>query len=216
MKLFNLTLLLLIVAIKSEKIKVSSSNQATLRLKHEINQCEDGTHDCVSPQICENLVGAHAGYRCSCPSGYVPNTALQKSSPALHHTIIYDPCHDKTAGDACTLCDPADTSCAESTVMKQCDSDGVCQTNTVVLAPSPAPETSACLDIDECIEKTDSCTSSQTCQNTVGSFTCIDDEPEPESTSEYTWTTFMVYLLGGIFLLLLLIWLVLTCLGMSF
>lgn len=214
MKLFNLTLLLLIVAIKSEKIKVSSPNQATLRLKHEINQCEDGTHDCVSPQICENLVGAHAGYRCLCPSGFVANTALQKSTPALHHTI-YDPCHDKTAGDACTLCDPADTSCAESTVMKQCDSDGVCQPNTVVLTPAPAPETSACLDIDECIEKTDSCTSSQTCQNTDGSFTCIDDAPESTSGGS-TWTAFMVYLLGGILTLIFILFLALSLFGVTF
>jgi len=180
-------------------------------LKHDINQCQDGTHDCVSPQVCENLPGAHGGYLCKCPSGFVANTALQKTTPALRHTI-YDPCHDKTEGDYCTLCDPADTTCAETAVSKQCDSDGVCQSNTVVTTPSP--ETSACLDIDECIEKTDTCTSSQTCENTVGSFTCIDDEPE-STTTTMNWTTFMIYLLGGLFLLILLVYIVLSCLGVS-
>ena len=204
MKFFNLTLLLLIASIN----QVTSS--ATNHLKHVIDECLDGTHDCVAPQICQNIGDPqHAGFLCVCPSGFVENPALQ----ALRHTDHYDACHDKVEGDDCTLCDPADLTCVETTVHKHCDAAGVCGAET---APSPAPVSNEiCMDLDECLEETDSCTSSQTCKNTVGSFTCIDD-PEAETASASTWTTFMIYLLGGLFILLVLIWLVLTCLGMSF
>ena len=204
MKFFNLTLLLLIASIN----QVTSS--ATNHLKHVIDECLDGTHDCVAPQICQNIGDPqHAGFLCVCPSGFVENPALQ----ALRHTDHYDACHDKVEGDDCTLCDPADLTCVETTVHKHCDAAGVCSAET---APSPAPVSNEiCMDLDECLEETDSCTSKQTCENTVGSFTCIDD-PEAETASASTWTTFMIYLLGGLFILLVLIWLVLTCLGMSF
>ena len=204
MKFFNLTLLLLIASIN----QVTSS--ATNNLKHVIDECTDGTHDCVAPQICQNIGDPqHAGFLCVCPSGFVENPALQ----ALRHTDHYDACHDKVEGDDCTLCDPTNTTCVETTVHKHCDAAGVCGAET---APSPAPVSAEiCLDLNECLEETDSCTSTQSCTNTVGSFTCIDD-PEPEKAAASTWTAFMVYLLGGLFILLVLIWLVLTCLGMSF
>ena len=204
MKFFNLTLLLLIASIN----QVTSS--ATNHLKHVIDECLDGTHDCVAPQICQNIGDPqHAGFLCVCPSGFVENPALQ----ALRHTDHYDACHDKVEGDDSTLCDPADLTCVETTVHKHCDAAGVCGAET---APSPAPvSTEICLDVDECLEGTDTCTSTQTCSNTVGSFTCIDD-PEAETASASTWTAFMVYLLGGIMALVVLLFLVLSIFGLSF
>ena len=38
----------------------------------------------------------------------------------------YDPCEGLTCGDQCTLCPPDDDDCAETTVMKYCDSAGEC------------------------------------------------------------------------------------------
>ena len=195
---------------------LSFSATATNNLKHVIDECLDGTHDCVSPQICQNIgEPQHAGFLCVCPDGFVENPALQslRHTVPLTHTDHYDACHDKVEGNDCTLCDPADLTCVETTDHKHCDAAGVCSAET---APSPAPVSNEiCLDLNECLEETDSCTSKQTCKNTVGSFTCIDD-PEPEKAAASTWTAFMVYLLGGLFILLVLIWLVLTCLGMSF
>jgi hypothetical protein len=39
----------------------------------------------------------------------------------------YDPCENKTPGDTCTLCDPTNTSCAETQEVKRCDSRNTCQ-----------------------------------------------------------------------------------------
>ena len=210
MKFSNFTLLLLIASIN----QVTSS--ATNNLKHVIDECTDGTHDCVAPQICQNIGDPqHAGFLCVCPSGFVENPALQalRHTVPLRHADDYDACHDKVEGDDCTLCDPTNTTCVETADHKHCDAAGVCSAET---APSPAPVSNEiCLDVDECLEETDSCTSKQTCENTVGSFTCIDD-PEPETASASTWTTFMVYLLGGIMVLVVLLFLILSIFGMSF
>ena len=39
----------------------------------------------------------------------------------------YEPCGGKTCGDSCTICDPADDACAETAVLKQCNTEGVCE-----------------------------------------------------------------------------------------
>lgn len=38
----------------------------------------------------------------------------------------YAPCENKACGDSCTICDPADPSCAETSVAKFCDANGQC------------------------------------------------------------------------------------------
>jgi hypothetical protein len=38
----------------------------------------------------------------------------------------YDSCGGKTCGDYCTICDPADTDCFETAVVKYCQADGSC------------------------------------------------------------------------------------------
>ncbi len=38
----------------------------------------------------------------------------------------YAPCDGATCGDTCTLCDPSDTDCYETTVVKFCQADGSC------------------------------------------------------------------------------------------
>jgi hypothetical protein len=40
----------------------------------------------------------------------------------------YDACGDKNCGDPCTVCDPDDPECVESTEAKACNSRGVCAT----------------------------------------------------------------------------------------
>jgi hypothetical protein len=38
----------------------------------------------------------------------------------------YAPCAGKKPGASCTLCDPADTGCIETAVLKTCDASGTC------------------------------------------------------------------------------------------
>lgn len=67
---------------------LSFSVTATNNFKHVINECLDGTHDCVSPQICQNIgEPQHAGFLCVCPDGFVENPALQ----SLRHTVPKEP-----------------------------------------------------------------------------------------------------------------------------
>ncbi len=40
----------------------------------------------------------------------------------------YDACGDKDCGDPCTVCDPEDPECAETSQAKQCNKRGVCAT----------------------------------------------------------------------------------------
>ena len=43
----------------------------------------------------------------------------------------YDPCAGKSCGDACTLCAPDDSDCAETMSVKQCSADGACTDQAV-------------------------------------------------------------------------------------
>jgi hypothetical protein len=38
----------------------------------------------------------------------------------------YEPCKNKSCGETCTLCDPADPNCNETAVVKYCDENGHC------------------------------------------------------------------------------------------
>ncbi len=45
--------------------------------------------------------------------------------------IAHDPCHEKKCGDPCTECHPADETCDELQVLKQCNAENEC-----VIAPA--------------------------------------------------------------------------------
>jgi|TARA_B110000908_G_C10267469_1_gene465865 hypothetical protein len=85
---------------------------------------------------------------------------------------------------------------------------------------TPAPDNSSseaaidavCSDIDECIEMTDTCDDTTTCHNLEGSFECIDTTEE----SQTFWSTLIVSLLGGIFALILLLFVILFSWGIVF
>jgi hypothetical protein len=53
----------------------------------------------------------------------------------------YAPCATKSAGDACTICNPADRSCVETAVLKVCSATGACASAS---SPPPPPVYSPC------------------------------------------------------------------------
>lgn len=38
----------------------------------------------------------------------------------------YDPCEEVACGEQCLLCDPDDPDCEETSVVKLCNSEGIC------------------------------------------------------------------------------------------
>lgn len=60
---------------------------------------------------------------CGCSGGDVVCTLM---------ACAYAPCGGKSCGDECTICDPADASCSETAVLKQCDENGTCSANANV------------------------------------------------------------------------------------
>jgi len=72
----------------------------------------------------------------------------------------YDPCAGKSCGDRCTICDPADPDCVETSVLKQCQPDGTCA--------ATVPECS-----DDC--RTHGCAEGEHCAFCWGGYACIPD-----------------------------------------
>jgi len=59
----------------------------------------------------------------------------------------HDPCAGKACGDFCTLCPPGDPDCAETAIVKACDSAGRCTSEyPVACAPADACAGKACGD----------------------------------------------------------------------
>jgi hypothetical protein len=49
----------------------------------------------------------------------------------------YEPCAGKMCGDRCTICDPKDVDCKETTVLKVCNADGACEPTQPICAVNP-------------------------------------------------------------------------------
>ncbi|XP_053372966.1 uncharacterized protein LOC123561091 [Mercenaria mercenaria] len=110
---------------------------------NDINECEESTSGCI--QVCTNTAGS---YNCSCYDGFTYN-ATSKS------------CDKDQTGP--TGCDALDCNSAAGCTLNEtnlpvcfCDSGYQIQANNT------------CTDIDECT----SAVCSQTCSNTVGSYSC--------------------------------------------
>lgn len=59
-------------------------------------------------------------------AGAAPAPTAEPAPTAPPPAAGYDPCAGKSCGMTCTVCDPNDTSCVETAVIKQCDSAGQC------------------------------------------------------------------------------------------
>jgi hypothetical protein len=73
----------------------------------------------------------------------------------------YDPCDSRSCGDTCTVCDPADPDCFETSVVKMCQPDGSC-----------APSVPICEgDVADC--RSLGCGTGNECQNCWDTFQCV-------------------------------------------
>jgi RHS repeat-associated protein len=112
----------------------------------DINECADGSAQCAPGVACANAVGS---YTCgACPSGYTGDG---------HTCADINEC-------ATSPCDPR-ALCTNAPGSFSC---GACP------AGFRGDGFAGCIDIDECAEHRDTCSSLVTCGNTLGSYTCSE------------------------------------------
>ncbi|XP_018398956.1 PREDICTED: fibrillin-1-like [Cyphomyrmex costatus] len=146
----------------------------------DIDECLTGQYSCDArfSERCVNLPGT---YRCerppprqrqrpACPSGY-------RYHPNLRRCTDIDECAEKldTCGDKLCYNQPGGYSCSMPPVP-------MTRKPTTTAMPAPMNEkcirgtrfvrNRGCVDINECRELEDACSSNEMCVNTVGSYTC--------------------------------------------
>jgi hypothetical protein len=111
-------------------------------------QCQDGSYACPSMQclngecvgsfescqgsVCQSDSDCpQVGAPCSpCPDGTVSCPWSQCVDGACAGGFDacsgYEPCANRACGEECSLCNPADPTCAETAVLKYCDATGIC------------------------------------------------------------------------------------------
>ena len=72
----------------------------------------------------------------ACSSEPTTSGAASRADAQRTAASAASPCAGKQPGDTCTLCDPSDAACAETTDLKTCGASGDCTSQS---APAPIP-----------------------------------------------------------------------------
>ena len=80
---------------------------------------------------CTNLDCAPGNHCCEDGCGRPRCTPTDEPCPTPT-ACDYDPCEGKACGSACTLCDPAQSECIETSEPKTCDLTGICRSAPAV------------------------------------------------------------------------------------
>lgn len=116
----------------------------------DIDECEDGTHNCSDTETCLNNVG---GFQCLCKSGFSKN-----NTSGL--------CEDINECDNEEICDGFANFCLNTIGSYTCAClDGFWKDSK-----------GRCRDINECKTGTHSCTPEKTCVNKLGFFECREEK----------------------------------------
>ncbi|HPS31436.1 MAG TPA: EGF domain-containing protein [bacterium] len=120
----------------------------------DINECTEGTHNCVMNATCTNTEGS---FDCDCNSYYDGNGMV---ACTFCNT-------DAKCGASCSLCNGGTPKCKDylnrTSVCVQCVENGNCATGYECL-------TNACSDINECSTNNGGC--QHNCVNTGGNYYC--------------------------------------------
>ena len=87
-----------------------------------------GDEDCESGEVCVRDPDVCIPSACACneETGSWICTTDCGGGVCVIESDEWDPCAGKVCGDRCTICDPDDPECIETTVIKQCNMDGEC------------------------------------------------------------------------------------------
>lgn len=160
---------------------------------YDVDECYLRTHDCGMYAVCTNTVG---GFTCACKPGYVGDGYVctdinECSDPDLNDCHVYGRCINYSGGFNCACnagfigdgrtCTDIDECNFNS---HNCDSLANCS-NTVGSFTCACPagyegdarrNGTGCVDVDECLDGTDNCTSSNgSCENLDGGYDCVCD-----------------------------------------
>jgi fibulin 1/2 len=113
-------------------------------------------------QLCNNVPGS---FSCACNAGYTLDTNNASCTDV-------DECATANGGcsDVCTNTQGG-FACSCSSTEGLADDGKTC----MACAAGTVGDGTTCADIDECSAGTDTCSTDQTCTNTPGSFTCVDN-----------------------------------------
>lgn len=97
--------------------------------------CGDSCTLCPAsdPSCIETAVIKECNAQGSCAPAPAVCSSLDAGPPAA-----YEPCGGKACGASCKVCDPADSGCFETAVLKFCQADGACEPTTPTCTP-PKP-----------------------------------------------------------------------------
>jgi len=121
---------------------------AVLKVCHKDGTCSGKAPDCDGPDK-PKACGGFAGLPCPDGMDCVDDPSDDCDPKAGGADCIgicvekepppYEPCAGKECGDACTVCDPSDPSCAETGVLKVCHKDGTCSADAADCEEPPPP-----------------------------------------------------------------------------
>jgi MYXO-CTERM domain-containing protein len=126
----------------------------------DVNECSIVNGGCA--QLCNNAPGT---FSCACNAGYTLDannaTCSDVDECATANGGCSDVCTNTQGGFTCS-CSSTEGLAADGKTCMAC-------------AAGTVGDGTTCADIDECSAGTDTCGPDQTCTNTVGSFTCVDN-----------------------------------------
>ncbi|CAD5119519.1 DgyrCDS8121 [Dimorphilus gyrociliatus] len=157
----------------------------------DINECDDGTHDCDDSQraICENRAGS---YYCACKlprykgdgkkCEEVPDEGCGKSCPEGSYCTLADGSPKCVCRSGYTSVSNPDGTTTCTDINECTESNSLCSPNADCVNEAPGYSCickkgfvgngKTCEDINECSSNLHDCPSTSDCENTIGSFKC--------------------------------------------
>src|SRR5690606_7626868 len=103
--------------------------QVSARLGGSTDEGRAKAMKCKKWKVMRNVMG------CICACGVFACGEAEDANNRENNAATYDPCANKSCGDSCLICDPADSSCVETEEPKRCGPDGRVKTRQLNVPP---------------------------------------------------------------------------------
>ena len=138
----------------------------------EIDECTLGTHQCTVDEVCKNTEGSHVCIDDQCAS-LACSHSCENSQCACPQGMTLD--NDQLTCVSVNECltgeadCPPNSQCIDTTTSRLNPKGYRCECNAGLTLVNDI-----CVDVNECTLEIDNCTNTQVCENTVGSFVCVE------------------------------------------